>query len=115
MKINLFLILLFNFYTVVMLGQSRSDKFETIEIQTSAQCEMCKHKLESHLAFEKGIRDVNLDLETKVLTVKFKLVKTDPDKIRDAISLIGYDADQVPADPKAYENLADCCKKGGHP
>ncbi len=37
---------------------------------------MCKEKLEHELAFEKGVRSVKLDDETKVLTIKFKKEKT---------------------------------------
>jgi len=49
-----------------------------------------------------------------VLTVEYKLGKTSPEKIRTAVSKIGYDADDVVADPKAYEKLPECCKKDGH-
>jgi hypothetical protein len=31
--------------------------------------------------------------------------------IQIAISKLGYDADSIPADPKAYEKLNACCKK----
>ena len=87
---------------------------EEIKIQTSAQCEQCKERIERDMSFEKGIKYVNLDLDTKILTVQYKTAKTDPEKIRKAVSEIGYDADDVPADPKAYEKLPTCCKKGGH-
>ncbi|MBL4654727.1 MAG: hypothetical protein JKY33_02775 [Bacteroidia bacterium] len=33
------------------------------------------------------------------------------DNIRNAISKVGYDADEVEADPVAYEKLHGCCKK----
>ncbi|MBN2175787.1 MAG: heavy-metal-associated domain-containing protein [Bacteroidales bacterium] len=94
--------------------EEKDDKFKEIEIKTSAQCEMCKERIEKNMAFEKGVKDVVLDLETKVLTIKYRSDKTDPGKLKKAVSKIGYDADDVAADPKAYEKLPDCCKKGGH-
>lgn len=89
-------------------------KSEEIKIQTSAQCQMCKDRIEGGLSFEKGIKSAILNLEDKVLTVKFRTGKTDADKIKKAVSKLGYDADDVAADPEAYEKLPACCKKGGH-
>jgi len=60
---------------------------------------------------EKGIKYVELDDETKIVTVEYRTAKTNPDEIRKAISKIGYDADDVEADPIAYEKLPACCKK----
>jgi copper chaperone CopZ len=98
---------------IVCLAQAscaQSTKSE-IKIKTSAVCGMCKDKIEKELPFEKGITEVTLDSETKICTVKYKADKTNPEKIRLAISKIGYDADEVLADAKAYEKLPACCKK----
>lgn len=92
----------------------KANKQEEIKIQTSAQCQMCKDRIESGLSFEKGIKTAILNLEDKVLTVKFRIEKTNADKIRKAVSKLGYDADDIAADPEAYEKLPPCCKKGGH-
>ena len=97
------------------LGLSAQDKgVKEIVIKTSAQCGQCKDRIEKELAFTKGIKYANLDLETKEVTVRYKASKTTPDDIRKAISGVGYDADELAADPKAYENLPACCQKGGH-
>lgn len=90
-------------------------KTERIEIQTSAQCEMCKNRIETAMAFEKGIVFSELNLENKVLTVEFKIGKTNLEKIRKAINKLGYDADDTPANPKAYNKLPPCCKKPDSP
>lgn len=82
-----------------------------IKIKTSAICDMCKETIETALAFEKGIKKSNLNVPSKVLTVVYNPQKTTPEKIRLAISMAGYDADEVPANPKAYKKLEDCCKK----
>jgi cation transport ATPase len=87
-------------------------KEETVSITTSAVCSMCKDRIESEMAFEKGVKAVNLDLKTKVVTITYKTSKTDPDKLRTAITKIGYDADDKTANQEAYEKLPACCKKG---
>ena len=92
-------------------AQDPEPKVKEIKIQTSAVCGMCEDRLESNLVFEKGVKSVELDDKTKVLTITYKTSKTDPDKLREAVSKLGYDADDVEADPKAYAKLPACCKK----
>ncbi|MEQ8715746.1 MAG: MerP protein, partial [Cyclobacteriaceae bacterium] len=41
----------------------------SISIKTSAICEMCKEAIEYDLAYEKGVKSSDLDLENKVVTV----------------------------------------------
>ena len=90
-------------------------KTEEIKIQTSAQCEMCKTRIETAMAYEKGVVNSDLNLVDKVLTVTYKPGKTTPEKIRKAINAVGYDADETLADPKAYAALSPCCKKPDDP
>ncbi len=105
----------FLFVVLPLLGLSAQSKgVKEIVIQTSAQCEMCKDRMEKEMAFTKGVNYANLDLETKKLTVRYKEKKTNAEQIRKAIAAVGYDADEVPADPEAYDKLPACCKKGGH-
>jgi periplasmic mercuric ion binding protein len=92
-------------------GCSMAEKNVEIKIKTSAVCGMCKDRIEQGLAYEKGIKDVSLDVETKIATVKYNPAKITPDGIRKLISKLGYDADTVMADKTAYEKLPKCCKK----
>lgn len=75
------------------------------------QCETGKSRLEKELMFTKGITDIKTDSQAKTVTVKFNAKKTSEQKIREAISKVGYDADDVKADPKGYAKLDECCKK----
>jgi copper chaperone CopZ len=89
------------------------DKKKTaeIKIQTSAQCGMCKDRIENMFAYEKGVKSSNLDLENKIVTVIYNPEKTTPEKLRIAISKLGYDADDIPLVKEAYDKLPECCKK----
>lgn len=100
--------------TILSQETEKTKKTEKVEIQTSAQCTMCKDRIEKNMAYAKGVKSVNLDLETKIITIEYRTDKTDPDKLKESISKIGYDADDAAADIKAYNKLPDCCKKGGH-
>lgn len=92
-------------------AQVKEKSTEEVKIQTSAVCGECKERIEHGLSFEKGIKSVSLDDDTKIVTVNYSPNKTSADSIRVAISKIGYDADDVKADPVAYEKLPGCCKK----
>jgi len=90
-------------------------KTEEVKIKTSAQCEMCKTRIETALAYEKGIVKSDLNVETKILTVVFKTGKTTVENIRKAVNAVGYDADETLAVKEAYAKLPACCKKPDDP
>ncbi|MCB9361210.1 MAG: heavy-metal-associated domain-containing protein [Flavobacteriales bacterium] len=97
--------------TTVKAQSSRETK--KIEIKTSAQCEMCKERLEKAFAYEKGVKSSELDVKTAVFTVEYLPSKTTPEKLQVAVTKVGYDADSLKADEKAYNKLPNCCQKGG--
>lgn len=103
-------ILFFLFTSSILLAQKKT---ETIVIKTSVVCDMCKERIEKNLIFEKGVKEVVVDISAKTITVKFKSDKTNADSIKHAIVKLGYRADDLPADPEAFKKLPDCCKKDG--
>lgn len=82
-----------------------------IVIQTTAVCKECKENIEKALMDEKGVKFAELDSKTKKVRVIYNASKTTPEQLRKAISLVGYDADDVPADPEAVKKLSPCCTK----
>jgi copper chaperone CopZ len=80
------------------------------KIKTSATCADCKTRIETATKDLSGVLDSQLDLETKVVTVKYDSDKTSTDKIRKSISYAGYQADDMAADKKAYAKLPGHCK-----
>ena len=101
------MIILFSVLTVNAWAQK-----ETVKILTSASCVgiCCKDRIEQEMQFTRGVTGVDFDIESQVLTVTFKTKKTDADKLRKAISLIGYNADDVKANKKAHDKLPSCCQ-----
>lgn len=92
-------------------AQAKAAENDTVFIQTSAICGDCKERLEHNISFEKGVTFVELNDSTKVLTIVYKTGKNDKEKLKIAVTKIGYDADDLAADPKAYDRLPACCKK----
>jgi copper chaperone CopZ len=85
----------------------------TIRVLTSSQCDMCKDILEKAMAYEKGVKSSELNVDTQIFTITFNPKKTNSLKIKQAINKSGYDADDMESDTRAYNNLPACCKKGG--
>jgi periplasmic mercuric ion binding protein len=108
-----FLVLISFFFLTSFAAQKPS----TVVIKTKIycdhcrRCETCGFLFLKTLPFENGIKKVELDEKAMLITVLYNPKKTSPEKIREAISKLGYDADDVPADPSAYEKLDGCCKK----
>lgn len=99
--------------TALFLGMNIAfaDGDKEIKIKTSAICEMCKARIERNLGLSKGVKESNLDLSNKVVTVKYNPNKTTPEAIKATIINTGYDADEVTANQKAHDKLPSCCRK----
>ena len=93
----------------------KTDKYDTVQIQTSAKCHMCEERLEHDISFEKGVKSVDLDMDTKVLTVVYRKGKNTDEGIKVAVTKVGYDADEMPADQKAHDRLPECCQSDVDP
>lgn len=108
---NLILVM-FLLSSTITLAQDKKGT-ELVKIQTSAECDECKVRLEEVLNYTKGVKYSNLDVASKVLEIKYLPSKISLEKIKQMISELGYDADEVKANPTAYEALPACCKAGG--
>lgn len=94
-------------------AQDRSTDLTNLDVRTSSVCDMCEKTIEEGLVYEKGVKSADLDLATNVVHVSYDPKKTSPERIRTAITKLGYYADDQPADEKAYRNLPACCQKEG--
>ena len=93
------------------LGAKAQSKVVIDTFSTSTVCGTCKSILEEGLKFEKGVIRVTVLVEEKKIILKYRTDKTDRATLKKKISLLGYQADDVLADPKGYEALPACCKK----
>jgi len=106
---------LLSLFFLIVLGISfaQTSNVTVSEIKTSAVCEMCKERIEKNLKKVKGIISADLNVDTKILKVEFDSSKISLDEIKQRVSKIGYDADEVKRDPKAYKKLPKCCRIDG--
>ena len=62
---------------------------------TSIHCANCGRKVQENLSFEKGVKDLKVDVPGKTVTVTFNPVKTDTLKLKTALKKLGYSAEVV--------------------
>lgn len=113
MRTSISLIVLFALLFCGTTAAAQSKSLESITIRTSAVCDMCVTTIESNVIYEKGVKKVKVDLDKSTIVVDYDPRKTTPDAIRKAITRLGYYADDLPGDPKAFADLPACCQKEG--
>jgi copper chaperone CopZ len=120
MKKLIFLSLLFSSFFVFSHAQVvRKGAIETATIKVpTVQCDECKDRIEKYISREDGVQKITVDYKRKTAKVIYLWDRTSIENIRAAIANIGYDADDVTANPEAYQKLPTCCQKpedgGGH-
>lgn len=94
-----------------LMGCAREDNLQTEIIETkTVKCGTCEKNIEKALYAVEGVKSVDVDLKEKNVRVKFLPASTNLQTLEMAISDAGYDANDRPRDPGAYEDLPACCK-----
>ena len=108
--INGFIIVFFLLFT----GAINAQKSQTVVFNTSAQCGMCKDKIEEVMNFVPGVQYAELNLEDMSLKIKYKTKKITADKLRKHVAAIWYTADDVEPKEEDVKKLPLCCQPGAH-
>jgi len=95
--------------TVVLTSLTTNSIKEMVNIPT-VQCGMCDMNITGALEKVSGVQEFLVNIDDKNVLVIFDSHKTDLSKIEKAISMVGYQANQLKADPAVYDALMGCCK-----
>ncbi|MBS3999950.1 MAG: heavy-metal-associated domain-containing protein [Desulfobulbaceae bacterium] len=69
------------------------EKMTEVKIETSAYSFMCKNRIETELKNLKGVEDSYLNLDDKIVTIKYNPNTVKPNEMMKVIKNMGYDAD----------------------
>ena len=83
---------------------------QSVTIQTNGVCQKCADKFKENVPYFKGVKSYTYDQKTAKLTINYDAKKTNPDQLRQQISKLGYNADNVKADQAARAKLPACCR-----
>ena len=84
---------------------------QTVTIQTNGVCGQCEKRFNENVPYFKGVKTSTYDAKTSKLTISYDARKTNPDQLRQEVSKLGYNADNVKADQAARAKLPACCRQ----
>ena len=87
----------------VLLFASNSANAQTKKVKTDAEvlysividCPSCQKKLESQVPYEKGVKDMKIDLERQTIWLLFSSDKTTKETLAKALEKLGYPAKEI--------------------
>ncbi len=69
---------------------AKEKKRETVTMKVNLHCDKCVNKIESSIPFEKGVKDLDVNLEKECVSVTYDPAKTDSTKIAKAITKLDF-------------------------
>ncbi len=79
-----------------------------VKMKTNLHCGSCKSKIEKGLKTHNGIESMNVDVASKMVTVRYNPDLTNEASLTKAISGIGYKAEVVDAEAKSCSTKKSC-------
>ena len=92
---------------LAVLTQAQSIKEVVFTTEPDIHCESCVNKIKNNLRFEKGVKAINPDLQTKLVTIQYDSEKTNPENLIKAFAKIKYKATVVEPKKKDKEDKKD--------
>ena len=92
---------------LAVLTQAQSIKEVVFTTEPDIHCESCVNKIKNNLRFEKGVKAINPDLQTKLVTIQYDSEKTNPENLIKAFAKIKYKATVVEPENKDKEDKKD--------
>lgn len=75
----------------------REKKTKKVTFSVSMHCENCVKKIMDNVAFEKGVKDLEVSLENRTVTIWYDASRTDEATLAAALEKLGYEVGRVPA------------------
>lgn len=94
------------------LAKDDAKKVETVEyaLSPAPHCQNCVNKIKGNLRFEKGVKNIEVDLEKKSVRISFSPKATSEEKLKEALKKIGYTATSGSEASQKQASSEDCCK-----
>jgi copper chaperone CopZ len=68
----------------------KKKKTEEVTFTVNMTCDNCKAKIERHVSWEKGVKDLKVNLDKKQVTIKYDPAKTTEEKLKEAITSLEF-------------------------
>lgn len=91
-------------------GFAKDIKTAVFNTAPEMHCNNCENRIKNGLKFEKGVKDIKTDLETKTVTIEYDADKTNVENLVAAFAKIDYKATEAGKGAAAGEKKGGCCK-----
>ena len=78
-----------------VVGLAKDIKTAVFTTNPEMHCEGCENKIKGNLRFEKGVKSIKTDLDSKTVTIEYDADKTTVEKIIEGFKKIRYEATEV--------------------
>ena len=92
---------------LALLTQAQEIKEVIFSTEPEIHCESCVKRIKDNLRFEKGVKAINPDLNTKLVTIQYDSERTNPENLIKAFAKIKYKATVVEPENKDKEDKKD--------
>lgn len=82
--------LLLGIATRALADEPTDKQIKTVVLISEIDCQNCQKKIMKNIPFEKGVKDIEVSLENKTVTIKFQSNKNTPEALCDAVTKLGY-------------------------
>lgn len=83
-------------------AKPKNKETQKVVFITNITCNSCKQHIEENLPFEKGVKDVEINVAERLVSVEFDPSKTNVEKLQKAVEKLGYTAE-------VYAGKDKCC------
>jgi len=78
-----------------MVGLAKDIKTVVVTTQPQMHCESCENKIKGNLRFEKGVKQIDCNIDQQRVTITYDADKTKPEAIIKSFEKFGYKATEV--------------------
>ncbi|VBB43407.1 conserved exported hypothetical protein [uncultured Paludibacter sp.] len=73
----------------------KPDTKKTVNLNVSMQCQSCVNRIEKTIGFEKGVKDMEVNLSKKTVKITFDTLKTNLQTLKTSIENLGYNVTEI--------------------
>ncbi len=84
-------------------AEEKKAKTGTVTFDVGMNCHSCQLKIEKNIPWEKGVKDMKVDLEKKQVTIKYDPNKTDEKTLEKAIEKLDFTCEKAEVEQKTQE------------
>lgn len=103
--ISVFILLLMVVAPLSAAKKQKTNRETVVFCIDEMDCHSCKTKIEKNIAFERGVKALDVDLDQKTVSVTYDTRRNNVENLQQAFHTIGYDA-TLPSKPACKSSCA---------